>query len=290
MSLFKFFRGAGAAGMVFLLNNGERKNKGLAYSGILGPYTTVAVVPTVSRIIPFSVSTRSKDEQAVTVTGELEITLDPDTVVSKFDFTVNNSGGYTGDWEEALRSLVIAQILKPVHTKAGELDVKDAVKSMAVFETTIVSSGASTQKDLLAEKGIKLVSASVKKVEADDAELSRALGATEKQGLLTTADAAVHGRRSKAAENDRSLKQYEAQTVQALEEDRKKLIEFQITNDKLKADADVENQQKRLALYKDIEPGKLLAVSLMDFAGNGNVGTLNIGPELLTAIQGITKE
>src|SRR5687767_3977573 len=84
-----FFRKAGATGHVFHLASGKVADKGVAHSGIVGPLTTVAVVPTVPQIFPFSIDAQTLDKQDVTVDGNLTVTLVPGTAITKFDFTVD---------------------------------------------------------------------------------------------------------------------------------------------------------------------------------------------------------
>ena len=71
------FRGARATGHVFFLNRGRARNKGLAFSGYVGPMTTVAVVPTTPQILDFSVQARTQDKQTIIVTGNVKVALVP---------------------------------------------------------------------------------------------------------------------------------------------------------------------------------------------------------------------
>ena len=52
--LITLFRSAGATGHVFFLKNGRTRDMGLAYSGFIGPMTTVAIVPTTPQILNFA--------------------------------------------------------------------------------------------------------------------------------------------------------------------------------------------------------------------------------------------
>lgn len=100
MSLVKLFSGAGATGHVFFLRNGKLINKGIAYSGLIGPMTTPAVVPTTPVILDFSVETRTLDKQHITVVGNVKVSLQPNQAVSKFDFTVTPNGVYINEWQK----------------------------------------------------------------------------------------------------------------------------------------------------------------------------------------------
>ena len=281
------FRGAGATGHVFLLKNGSTDNKGLAYSGFVGPMKTVAVVPTVPQIFDFSVDALSTDKQKLTVAGSITATLDPESAVKNFDFTVTRTGQYVNanEWTRLLRSLVTEQVLEPIRTKASASKIEDAIKQQKEFGEAVMT--AVEKLALLTGKGITVVSCSISDVEANDSQVADAIGSKEKELMLTDADKARHDRRAKASENERALKTYESKTLLALEAERKNLIEKQSANKKDEADADAEVIKKKLAAFIDVDPGKILGFSLTELAKAGRVGTLNIGPELFTAMQQI---
>src|SRR5215210_7413183 len=134
----RLFRSAGATGHVFLVKNGRTANKGLAYSGLIGPLTTVAVVPTTPRILDFAVEARTSDKQRIVVTGNVKVTLDPRQAVRSFDFTVvAANGSYRAAWEKMLHEIVIARVLAPIRTKAQTLDVEAATQSHTSFEDAL---------------------------------------------------------------------------------------------------------------------------------------------------------
>ena len=279
------FRGAGATGHVFLLNGGKTNDKGLAYSGLIGPMTTVAVVPTVPQILDFSVEAISSDKQKLTVAGSVTITLILATAVKSFDFTVANNGQYVNanEWTRLLHSLVTEQVLEPIRTKASTSKIEEALKAQKEFGDSVLE--ALQKATTVTGKGITFVSCSISDVEATDNQVADAIGAKDKELMLTEADKARHDRRTEASKNDRALKTYEAQTLLALEEERKNLIEKQSDNKKAEADADADVIKKKLAALNETDAGKVLSSALLEFAKNGRVGTLNIGPELFTAMQ-----
>lgn len=292
MFLIKLFHGAGATGHVFFMKNGKTVDKGIAYSGFIVSTTTVAVVPTTSIILPFSVETRTKDKQAITVTGDIKISLETGKAVEKFDFTVNEKGSYLGEWGSNIRSIVIEKVLGPVHTKANSLNVDIAIQSQKDFETMIMdtmnvvngnSTPLSTESTLL-NKGIKIESCSVTKIEPGDDEIIEAIGSKEKEDMLTAADNARHGRRMESVKNDRAVKMYESATSKTVEEERAKLIEEQIKNKQREADGERQALKTRLEGLNETEPGKILGAALLDLAKSGRVNMLNIGPELMTAL------
>ncbi len=281
--LIRLFRSAGATGHVFFLKNGRIANKGLAYSGFIGPKTTVAVVPTTPQILNFAIDAQTKDKQNVVVQGSLTATLTPSTAVSKFDFTVEpKSGGYIGNWVQVLNAKVIERVVRAVLDKVKDLDVEEATRSQKVVEDAVT---AALGNNTFQNDGITIDSCSIPKIEPGDEEVEGAIGAQERQTMLTDADKALHDRRLKAAANERAVKEYEAGTRLELEKKQGILLDEQAKNKEKEANADAKATEIRFAPLKDIEAGKLLGAALMDGLKNGRVGSIVVAPELLGALQ-----
>ncbi|HEU5114888.1 MAG TPA: SPFH domain-containing protein [Candidatus Paceibacterota bacterium] len=282
MNLIRLFRSAGATGHVFFLKNGTVKNMGLAYSGFIGPKTTVAVVPTIAQSVAFAIDAQTQNKQNVTVSGTVSAELIPETAVSKLDFTVETSrGGYTGNWTTMLHDKVAERVLRAVLEKIREIDVETATHSQKEVETAVTA--ALGDKALEAD-GIKVVSCSIPTIEADD-EVAAAIGATERQTMLTEADKALHDRRLKASQNDRTLKEYEADTRLELEKKQGALLDEQAKNKKKEAETDAAATRIRLEPIEKIDAGKLLGAAVLEGFKNGRVNSVVIGPELLGALQ-----
>ncbi len=280
--LISLFRNAGATGHVFLLKNGQVSNKGLAYSGFIGPMTTVAVVPTTPQILNFAIDAQTRDKQEVVVQGNLTATMAPQEAVSKFDFTVDpKSGGYRTNWTQVLNAKVIERVLRAVLDKVKELDIEVATRSQKEVEDAVTSALSS---NALSEDGIMVKSCSIPKIEPSDNDVANAMGAQERQNMRTEADRALHERRIKAAENERAVSEYEAGTKLELEKKRTDLLDEQAKNKKKEADADAEATKIRLAPLADVDAGKLLGSAIMDAAKTGRLGSLAITSEFLAAV------
>jgi hypothetical protein len=279
MFIIKLWSGAGATGHVFFLKNGKIINKGLAYSGFVGPRTTIAVVPGVVQTIPFSVDARTSDKQQVIVIGSVTATFVPTEAVRKFDFTVDLFGSYQGEWEQTSNAAVIEKVLNPIWEKAKTLSVEDATKSQKDFGEAIMA--ALSQDATLVVYGIKIESCSVTKVRASDDAINTAIGATEKESMLTTADTARHTRQIAAAANSRAVREYESATELELEKKRTEIIKEESKNKDLEAAADAKATKTRFEALKDVDSGTLFGASMLEFAKTGKVGTLNITPEIL---------
>ena len=283
LNLITLFRSAGATGHVFLLKNGKVADKGLAYSAFIGPKTTAAVVPTTPQMLDFSIDAKTKDKQEVVVTGNITVTLIPAKVVEKLDFTVNpQDGSYVSEWSQTLNAKVIERVLRAVLDKVKGLSVEEATHSQKEVEDAVTAAlGAQT----FANDGISIDSCSIPKIEPNDEEVTEAIGAEERQAMLTTADKAMHDRRLKAAKNERAVKEYEAGTKLELEKKQGILLDEQGKNKEKEAVTDAKATTTRLAPLQSIEPGRLLGAALMKMAETGRIGNLAIGPELLAALQ-----
>lgn len=289
-----FFSSAGATGNVFLFKDGTIRDKGIAYSGLIGRATTVAIVPTTMQTVNFSLEVQTSDKQTANVSGSVQVLLDPKVIVSKLDFTVNKeSGGYLNQWQTVFQALITEKIPGPIRAKAKEVGVVDIVNAQKDL-------GDQLQTVLLAEKslsdfGISIQSCSVSKIAPSNSDILRAIGATEKEALLAKSDEATHKRQMSAAENDKALKTFELETDLSLEVQKKKIIEQENANEKLQADAKLviekeqadaklEQLKNELEQLNSLGSDKLLGVSLFNFAKSGRLQTLNISPELIHAI------
>jgi hypothetical protein len=281
--IIRLFRSAGATGHVFFLKNGRVADKGLAYSGFIGPKTTVAVVPTTPQILNFAIDAQTRDKQVVVVQGHLTVTLVPQTAVSRFDFTVEtHNGGYLGSWVQVLHARVIERVLRAVLDKVKELLVEEATRSQREVEDAVT---AALGRDVFSHEGIRVDSCSVPRIRPADQDVEAAIGAQERQLMLTEADRALHDRRMKASENERKVKQYEADTKLELEIKQGDLLDQQAKSKEKEAKADAKATEIRLAPLEAVEAGKILGAALMDGLKSGRVGTIVVAPELLGALQ-----
>lgn len=282
MFIVRLFGSAGATGHVFFLKNGRTKDRGLAFSGYIGPKTTVAVVPTTPQIVNFAIEAETVDKQHVTVYGSLTTIFNPSVAVSKFDFTVDTKqGGYLGNWEKVLAAKVTERVLREVLKKLAGMTVENAIRAQQDIESAVT---AALDEKVFAADGITITSCSIPKIEPTDDEVAEAIGVSERQVMLTNADAALHTRRMKAVENDRAIKQFEADTKLELEKKQGELLVEQAKNKTAEATTDAEATKIRLVPLQDIPGGKLLGIAVMEAARGGRLGNLAITTELLAAV------
>lgn len=280
--LIRMFRTASATGHVFLVGGGRFNDKGLAYSGLIGPRTTVAVVPTTPQILNFAIEAKTKDKQDVEVSGAVTVTLNPKVAVTRLDFTVDaKRGGYVGDWSNVLNAKVTERVLRAVLAKVKEYTVAEATSAQKSVEDAVT---AALGSNAFAEDGVTINSCSIPKIEPTDEDIGEAIGSKERQEMLVQSDAALHDRRLKAAANERAVKQYEVDTRLELERKTATLLEEQGKNRQKEAEIDAKATATRLEPLQALEPGMLLGAALMEGFKGGRVGSIVVGPELLGAL------
>lgn len=279
--LIRLFRGAGATGHVFLLKNGRVKDKGLAYSGLIGPQTTVAVVPTTPQIVPFAIEAQTADKQGAVVRGALTVTLTPSVAVRMFDFTVDPArGGFLGNWTQVLNARVLEHVVRAVLEKVKTLDVETATRSQKDVEDAV----RAIDREVFRADGVEMNSCSIPKIEPKDQEVASAIGAEERQIRLAQSDKALHDRRLKASENDRTVKTYEADTKLELAKKQGELLDEETKNKEKEAHGDAEATRIRLEPLKEVSSGRILSAALADAARTGSLGKVTITSDLLAAI------
>jgi hypothetical protein len=147
-------------------------------------------------------------------------------------------------------------------------------------------------------------------------ETAKALEAEARERLLREADDAIYARRNNAVEQERTIRENElntevlVQTKQreieetrlsgqiALEEQRRRLVDTEAQNSKVRADAQaytVEVTLKPLTAMdpkalqvlaaRSVDPRLMVAMAFQEIAANATkVGNLNISPELLETL------
>ncbi len=280
------FRSAGTTGQVFTISGKTPRNRGIGWSGWIGPTTVLAVVPTIPQVIHFSQEVYTQDRQMVRVTGNVQVQLQPEVVRSVFDFTVNRyKGNYEANWQADLQSILVEQTLSPIREAARVRTLADAVVSQAQFEA-LLQAAIAAQGGVLANRGIQVTNCSISQVAPAHSDLAEAVGAVEREKLLAEADSARSRRRQEAAANERSLKQYEAETRLKLEEARAALVAQQGENDVAAAGYEARATDTRLAPMAAMQPASSMAAALILSAEKGALSNVSLTTDLLTILNG----
>jgi hypothetical protein len=275
------FRAAGATGRVFLLRNGVPNDAGLAFSGFVGPFTTIAVVPTTPQTVDFAVDALTSDQQDIEIGGNIVVRFNPVAAVKALDFTVDRrTGAHTAAWDQTLRTRIIEQVVRVVLAESAKLPINEMITAQKRIEDRLTDA----LKDAFTDDGFTVVSCSVPRIEATDENVAEAIGSKDREAMLAAADAATHDRRMKAVANDRAVKTYEKDTEVEVERRRAELVAAQTKNTIALAEADAKAAEIRLEPLSKQPQGVVLAAALMKAAEGGRLGTINLTTELLAAV------
>ncbi len=285
---YKYFNFAGQNDFVVFSRNGVEKKAGKGLAGLIGPGTSVSIVPLGVQTVSFQVTEYSQDKQQVLVQGELVVDYVPE-MRENFDFSVFPvNGNYRNDPTAQIEDQVRIAVRGPIRTLLAEAEVASLTATGAVqIEETLAEAVADASSDLmqrLAKNNIAVQSASVKVVMPAERGLAGAIGASEREALLAQQDDAVADRRMNAAESDRDIRTFEEQTALSLVEEQAKRVAKEGENLIAQAGSEAEANEKRLAIYKDMPSGDVLALAILKAAEEG-VGNLSIDPSLLAAVR-----
>ena len=264
---------------------GRKIKSGPGLMVLVGPRTTLARVPATDVTVPFAMSELTRDGQMLCVQGELQIRLHPDEIVARRDFTINPAdGSYTSDDPEAVNAEAGHALQGYVRRAIEGLELKPALATTTTLESTIFEE-ITRDAGPFTRLGVEVRALFITSVAPANPDLKKALEAEAREILLAAADKALADRRKKAAESDRVLKEYEADTAKLLETQRAALVEARNANTLAEAEADAKAAESRLAPYKDADPRTLLALGIRELGANGKVGQVNITTEFLAAMQ-----
>ena len=280
----RMFNHAGATAHVFLISGGKPVDKGLGYAGLIGPWTSVAVVPTAPTTVDYQIIERSRDNQLMMVTGNVSIVLDPAVAVGRLDFTVEvASGAYKNPWDPALKAAVVEVLQGAIRDVANSLDIKEAPKSQKAFEEKVVAAIGGAQ-DKIKAKGFHFETVYVSKVAPTDREVDAAIGAEERAELIRKSLEAAHGLRMQALGDELAIGEQEAANALTLERKRAELLTKRNENDLLAAEGEKAANAKRLEAYTGVNPAVLLGAAVLRLVESGQgIEHFSIVPEMFAA-------
>lgn len=283
------FYKAGPAEHIVKFVNGDKRREGKGLFCIVGPRTTLVSVPVTDQSISWNFTELTNDRQQVVVQGELSVRYIPDELISRRDFTIDpSSGAYESEDPESVYEEISHLLQSFVRGKVEKLALRESLAATADIERDVLAAVKSAS-GAFRELGVEIKNLFVTDVTPANPDLKKALEAEEREKMLSAADRALAERRKSAAENDRVLKEYEAETAQRLEAERAKLIEERNKNLSAEAAADADAVAKRLAPYANVAPGLVLALGIREIAASGRIGQFNFTPDVLAAINAAVK-
>jgi regulator of protease activity HflC (stomatin/prohibitin superfamily) len=285
---FTYFNFAGPNDFVALVRGGVEVAVGKGLAGWLRPSTSVAVVPLGVKVVNFQVTERSQDGQQITVAGELAVSYVP-AMREKFDFSVfRENGQYRKDPTAEIEDQVRIAVRNPLRVALATMTLEQlAAGGVAELEEVLsaeVSDKTSELMRRLQANEIAVQSASVQSALPSDNKVAAAFGAEQREALLAKQDKAVADRRQKAAENDRSIREYEEATTLELVKKQALRVDQEGKNVVERAKAEALAEAAKLAVFAGMEPGAVLAQAVLKAAGSG-IDRLSLDPSLLAAIR-----
>jgi len=285
---FTYFNFAGPNDFVALVRGGSEVATGKGLAGFLRPSTSVAVVPLGVKVVNFQVTERSQDGQQVTVVGELAVSYVPE-MREKFDFSVfRENGQYRNDPTAEIEDQVRIAVRNPLRVTLATMTLDQlATNGVAQLEEVLSTEVADKSSQLmrrLQANEIAVQSASVQSALPSDNKVAAAFGAEQREDLLAKQDKAVADRRQKAAESDRSIREFEEATALKLVKKQAQRVDEEGKNVVKRAEAEATAEAARLAVFEGMEPGAVLAQAVWKAAGSG-IDRLSIDPALLAAIR-----
>lgn len=263
---------------------GAKRGEGRGRIFLVGPRTTIARVSGTDVPVPFEFTELTRDGQQVMVQGEMQVRLLPATILERRDFTVDPwTDAYLTDDPEAVQAECANTLQMFVRSEVQARTLKDALGASAVIEAALRSKVVADEEPFK-PLGVRVVTVFVTAVAPANPDLKKALESEAREQMLAAADKAVADRRRAAAESDRSLRAYEAETARTLESSRKELVEAQNANLLLQAEAEAKAAEKRLEPVKNLDPSLVLALGIRDMATSGRVGQFNFTPDFLAAV------
>ena len=298
---FRYFKSR-PTDFVVLFSGGRPRRQALGLTGLIfTPTTIAAAVPIDARDEIFAVEALTADYQTLTVQGLLTYRIgDAALAAQRQDFSINIfTGKHTGEpmkqiverlraiVQTACREALVRSTLDAALNKADELS--EAIMATIAADKKLAADGIAVDRVLVL---------SVKPAP----EIRKALEATLREQLLRQADAAVFERRRSALDdehdiklrdekNKREIAEKELANQQALEIERKKLVDARAGTSRAEAEADAVAQRERLRPWAEIPAQTIAAMAVKDWANrNEGLSSLVLGGDTLDCLAGALAE
>ncbi len=300
--------------IVFKKGKSVSEGRGLAF-WYFGPSTSLVSIPLGSMEAPFIFEETSSDYQEITVQGQVTYRIsDPQKAAGLLNYTLDSSGQrYVSKDPEKLQLRVVNAINVLTRSRIQTQSLREAITSGEALVSGITEELKARQE--IQSLGLEILGLSILAIKPVP-DTARALEAETREQLMKEADDAVYARRNASVEHERSIKENELQTEQAVqekrhqletsdtshsikqEESRKALVGLESDNARTQADAraySLEVVVKALATADpkivqalaatQMQPDALIAAAMGEFASNADkIGELNISPDMLNEL------
>lgn len=282
--MFRYYKGD-PNHQILVQRQGQIFRSGLGLSFWYMPHNTnILAVPATSLDAGFSLSEYTKDHQELHIHGNVSFRIsDPLAAVARLPFDVDaKSGRPTSQGRQLLEARVIAIVQGHCRPIVQEMEFEHALRAGDELVSSLeerVGSEPELKALGLAIEGIHLLELS------PAPELRKALEAQYREALNKRADDAIYGRRFSAQQQEAKLSTEKLESEIKREEERKKLVERQATNQLKEAEATAEAERLKLAPYAALSGQSLIGLALRQFAEHPqNIGQLHITPDLLSQL------
>jgi len=274
-------------------------------------------VPIDDRELPLQFHAQTLDFQDVAVQATVTFRLDPAVAAQRVDFSINPDTGLHLANPLAQVATIIAETTQQYALGVlARATLTQALADGVMAVRDAVSAGLSSDTRL-AETGITVIGTRVVAIRPEP-EVERALQTPTREQLQQESDKATYERRAMAVERERAIAENELQNQielarreeqlvaqngqngrRSAEEDAaadeiraraeaartQRLDEARAEGIRLVGDAEAGSEAARLAAYRDLSEGVLLALALKELAANlPSIEHLVLTPDLLTSL------
>lgn len=265
---------------------GKTKQEGKGVSKLIIPYrTNVEIIDTSLTDKEFTFVETTNDNQQVTIQGSFTYkVIEPKKVLEQYNLAVNpKTKTYIADEQPEVGNQLIHLIRGNAREKIQTEKMED-VLIMGEKLSKEVSENVKKSK-IANDLGLVVNSLYITAITAEPI-IAKALGATYREKLLTTAQEAEYSRRAKAVEQEKEIEENQMNNQISLETQRKKLIELEAKNSEEEGKYKAKVLEMELKAYENMDAEKLKAHALLKIGEKAErIENLNITPELLSGIK-----
>ena len=283
--MFKYYKGSPGF-YTILFRNGEVVRHGAGINFFYSPLScSIAELPATSQNQPIFFKETTADYQEVSIQGSMTYrVVDPLALAQMIDFTVYKSAAPDNRAETLLIDRVINAVQAHTRSHVAKLSLEDALQKAPAVAASVLET-VRVEPNLVA-LGVEIGSLYFTEVAATP-EMRKALETDYREMLKGRADHAIYARRAAAVSEERKIRESELSTDIELENRREALVEQQAANNLTLAEAEAKADEMKLDPYGHLPPQALVGMALKEWAAHpGNIGSLNISPDLLGKVVG----
>lgn len=270
----------------------KRQGQGLAFWYF--PFnSSISIIPLNVSDVPFAFQDVTADFQTVTYQGQASFRIvDTEAALARLNLAVRpRTKEPLGQDLDLLSQRVANAVNSSASTEIQSRVLKDCLRNFELISQAVL---ARVRADAaITSYGIELVSLVITSIRPTP-EVSKALEAEFREGLLRRADEAIYARRTAAIQEERKIKETELETDLSLETRRRDLIALASENQILEADARgkalvtegkyrLEQLQAETAIWQSLDPAVLAAQGMRELGEKG-ADHVTITTEVLSAM------